>query len=112
MENYKKYTSYNEDNLTRSERMNKRLLIVKMTPPMLEKIFVNDGDIRIRTNLPKDSKIVRMDWDYQTDTFDITVESESFEQHSEGSHIPVVWNAIIVESEKNYIDRKVKKLKE
>lgn len=108
---YEGYTN-NSNNFEDFKSHDRRHIIAKITPSVLEKLFSSKGDLRLRTNLPKDVKIIRMDWNYEQNTFDVTLESKHFEVQQEGGLAPIVWNPIIIEDEKDYIDRKVKKLKE
>jgi len=106
------YNQFNRGDLTASQLRDKREMIVKILPSTLEKIFTGDGNMIIKSNLPKDTRIMRIDWDHLTDTFNITVESSSFGICPEGHSKQIIWDAIKIESEKDYVSRKVKKLKE
>jgi len=99
-------------NVKTISKINRYRAIVKLFPETLERLFLSKEDFKIRANLPDDTKIVYMNWNASTNSFDLIVESEDFPPISEGMALPILDDALQIIKAEDYYEQKIGSLKE
>jgi len=71
----------------------KRFLIA---PQLLGEMFINNGTFKIKSDFPKDIKVIGVNIDRERYAFSIVIESKKFKEVDEGSIIPEIEPPIVI----------------